>query len=189
MPMDMIAAKPFFYIRHGETDWNRQRRYQGKIDIPLNDTGEQQAKDAVAGLLGKGITHIFSSPLRRARRTADIINSVLDLPLTEIDTLQECNFGEMEGQIRTGENFSEKWRAGLTPNGAETYAGFCERVFSAVNRVLTQDEVPLIVAHGAVFWPLHDFTKIPLIGTLPNAQAIHVHPESNQTGRWCYTQY
>ena len=181
----MIISKPFFYIRHGETDWNAERRYQGSIDIPLNATGEQQATDAVAGLSGQGITQIFSSPLKRARRTADIMNAELNLPLTEIPTLQECNFGVKEGTIRQGDSFSDKWRAGETPDKAETYQAFKARVFDSLNQVLSHDSVPLVVAHGAVFWPLHEFTNIPLVGTLPNARAIYVFPKDDG---WDYTQ-
>ncbi len=185
----MITRKPFFYIRHGQTDWNAQKRYQGRIDIPLNPTGEQQAQDAVAGLTGHGITHIFTSPLKRARRTADIINAALNLPITEIDALQECNFGVMEGTKRTGESFSSKWRDGHTPEDAETYPEFTARVFTALNQVLSHDGLPLIVAHGAVFWPIHEITGILLEGTLPNARAIHVHPSGDAAGRWDFSQY
>ena len=184
----MITKKPFFYIRHGQTDWNAERRYQGRIDIPLNATGEQQAQDAIAGPMDCGITHIFSSPLKRARRTADIINTALALPITEISNLQECNFGVMEGTVRQGDSFSEKWRRGFTPEKAETYDVFTARVFAAVNQVLEHDSVPLIVAHGAVFWPIHEHTKIELTGTLPNARAIHVQPSGDASGCWSITQ-
>jgi len=185
-PSRMICKKPFFYIRHGQTDWNLENRYQGQRDIPLNQTGIAQAHAAIDGLRNRGITHIYSSPLQRARRTADIINAVLKLPVVEVDDLQEVNFGALEGTLRTGDKFSEKWQAGTTPLQAETYVEFSARIFSAVNHVLAQDGTPLIVAHGAVFWPIHETTGIPLVGTLPNAVAIHVYPSSTADSGWVY---
>ncbi len=183
----MLLKKPFYYIRHGQTDWNLEGRYQGSKDIPLNKTGIAQAHDAVDSLKNCGITHIFSSPLRRARATADILNDTLGLPLTEINALQECNFGVLEGTLRSGKSFSDKWRAGYTPDQAETYEAFTQRVFAAFKQILAHDSVPLVVAHGAVFWPIHAQTGIMLEGTLPNATAIRVFPSETSQSGWDYT--
>ncbi len=183
----MLLKKPFYYIRHGQTDWNLERRYQGSKDIPLNKTGIIQAQAAVDSLKNCGITHIFSSPLRRARATADILNAALGLPLTEINGLQECNFGVLEGTLRSGKSFSDKWRAGYTPDKAETYVEFQQRVFAAFDQVLSHDSVPLVVAHGAVFWPIHAQTGITLEGTLANATAIRVFPSTTADSGWDFS--
>ncbi len=183
----MLLKKPFYYIRHGQTDWNLEKRYQGSKDIPLNETGIAQAHAAVDSLKDRGITHVFSSPLRRARVTADILNASLGLPLTEINGLQECNFGVLEGTLRSGKNFSDKWRAGHTPEMAETYVDFTQRVFTALNQILAHDSVPLVVAHGAVFWPIREETGIKLEGTLANASAIRVFPSKASDSGWDYT--
>src|ERR1700722_12377889 len=96
----MLAETPFFYLRHGETDWNRAHRAQGHSDIPLNPTGVAQAQAAVAPLLGCGIATICTSPLARARVTAEIVNRQLACPLIVIDALKECGLGVHEGQSR-----------------------------------------------------------------------------------------
>ena len=63
-----IPPAPFFFLRHGETDWNRERRLQGNIDVPLNATGLAQAEAAAKRLVGAGVATIVASPLARARR-------------------------------------------------------------------------------------------------------------------------
>ncbi|MCK4862240.1 MAG: histidine phosphatase family protein, partial [Rhodobacteraceae bacterium] len=132
----MIIRKPFYYIRHGQTDWNVEGRYQGSKDIPLNETGVTQAHAAKALMSDLPITHIYSSTLQRARVTADIVNEGLNLPLIDMDGLQECNFGVLEGELRGHNSISEGWRNGSTPDKAETYSEFTNRVFAAINEVL-----------------------------------------------------
>ena len=93
----MIPRRRFFYLRHGETDWNAHGRAQGRSDIPLNGTGRAQAREAAARLAGRGVGRIVASPLARARETASIVAEALDLPI-EIDVdLQEVDFGAREG--------------------------------------------------------------------------------------------
>ncbi|MBL4806568.1 MAG: histidine phosphatase family protein [Rhodobacteraceae bacterium] len=184
----MIIKKPFYYIRHGETDWNLAGRFQGEQDVALNETGIRQAQNAIAGLTGQSVTHIYCSPMLRAHRTAEIINEKLNLPLLDIPDLRECKFGVLEGVLRAGHNHIDEWRAGVTPENAESYADFSDRVFAAMNHVLSFDGVPLIVAHGAVFMPIHDYTGLQFEATLPNARAIYVEPSAMADSGWDYTQ-
>lgn len=188
----MIIRKPFYYIRHGQTDWNVTGRFQGRQDIPLNTTGITQAHSAKALLADLPITHIYSSPLSRARVTADIANEALNLPLTEIPDLMECNFGVLEGTLRSasakGANFSQEWRDGITPEKAETYINFTKRVFTAINSILEQDGTPLIVAHGAVFWPVHTHMQLSMEGEMPNAHPVHLSPPDRGQERWTLTE-
>lgn len=172
----MIIQKPFYYLRHGQTDWNLVKRFQGQTDIPLNATGIEQAHDAKAMLKGLEISQIFCSPLSRARMTADIVNEALDLEITEIRDLQECSFGVLEGEIRSMTDFSAMWRNGDTPEKAETYEAFTTRVFAALNHVLEADGTPLIVAHGAVFWPIEAHMGLDELGgnSLPNARPVRL---------------
>src|SRR4051812_28946520 len=106
----MLAERSFYYLRHGETDWNRAHRAQGHNDIPLNETGIAQARAAIAALAGCGIATVCTSPLSRARTTAEIINEALRRPLVVIDQLKECGYGVAEGQGR-GDWFRH-WRGG-----------------------------------------------------------------------------
>ena len=93
----MIPARAFWFLRHGETDWNADGRSQGRTDVPLNPTGVAQAASAAQLLRGRGIASIVSSPLSRARDTAEAAGKVLGLPVTLIDDLQEVSFGGARG--------------------------------------------------------------------------------------------
>lgn len=183
----MIIRKPFYYIRHGQTDWNVERRFQGSMDIPLNETGIAQAHAAKTLMSGLPITHIYSSTLQRARVTADIVNEGLKLPITGMDTLQEVNFGVLEGKLRPHDSISEEWQNGITPERAESYVDFTTRVFAAINEVLKNGGTPLIVAHGAVFWPVHTHMQLSIANTLPNATPVHLSPPVNGNESWTLT--
>lgn len=87
------------FIRHGQTDWNRDDRMQGSSDIPLNETGKQQAREAAELLRGGGWQEIVSSPLMRARETAQIIADELGLELgPAYEELVERTYGDLEGE-------------------------------------------------------------------------------------------
>ena len=86
-----------FLVRHGETEWNRQRRLQGRTDIPLNDTGLAEARRAAKALQDVSFDRIFTSPLQRARKTAEIIRGSREIPITEEPKLIEVSFGVGEG--------------------------------------------------------------------------------------------
>ena len=96
-----IPLVSFFFIRHGQTDWNLKGMIQGWTDIPLNETGHAQARSAISILSGKGISRIVSSPLIRAHKTAKIINAHLNVPLLIIEGLRERSLGALEGTVKT----------------------------------------------------------------------------------------
>ena len=86
-------------IRHGETDWNVLHRFQGLTDIPLNDTGRQQAGFAKNGLGDMEIDAIYTSPLQRAVETAEIIRGDREIPIYPTEGLREMGIGEWEGLL------------------------------------------------------------------------------------------
>lgn len=97
----MTAAPPATRLcvaRHGQTDWNIEEILQGWLDIAINDEGRQQAREFAAACAGSGFVRIYSSPLRRALETAEIIAGELNLepPLTH-EGLKERNFGVVQG--------------------------------------------------------------------------------------------
>lgn len=95
-----IPAKGFWFLRHGQTDWNVARRIQGHTDIPLNATGTAQAQAAAQVLQQVGIQRIISSPLQRAAVTAAIVQEHIGAPLHHDERLKERAFGTFEGAFR-----------------------------------------------------------------------------------------
>ncbi|MCI9016927.1 MAG: histidine phosphatase family protein [Clostridia bacterium] len=95
--------------RHGQTDWNVARKIQGTTDIDLNQTGIKQAELTREKLLNEKIDIIISSPLKRARKTAEIINKGRNIPIIIDNEIKERCFGIFEGKTREEFNFEEIW--------------------------------------------------------------------------------
>lgn len=96
--MEAMTLTTFALVRHGQTDWNAERRLQGATDIPLNDVGRGQARDAVAVLAPYEWDAVVSSPLSRAAETADLIAEGLGLTVARrVPELAERSFGPAEG--------------------------------------------------------------------------------------------
>jgi probable phosphoglycerate mutase len=136
MKLETLQPTPFWFLRHGETDWNIDSRAQGDIDIPLNATGLAQAR-AVA-------------PRLRNRDTAQIVADELGLPVEFDEGLREVKFG-----VREGEPMAEwfaTWVDGeYTPEGAESFVALRARAVAALNRALARPAPVLVVGHGALF--------------------------------------
>jgi broad specificity phosphatase PhoE len=150
-------------VRHGETDWNRDGRWQGHSDTQLNDSGREQAR-RVARELG-AVDAIYSSDLARARETADIIAAQLGGLEVKVDErLRERSFGAWEGRTapEIEADFAEqhaRWRAGdgAGADDAEPFAAFGERVRDFLDDVLARHpgETVLVVAHGGPIRVIH----------------------------------
>ena len=181
---ETLNPVPFWFLRHGETDWNAEGRSQGRTDIALNSVGLAQARRAARTLAGiGGIATIVASPLVRARVTAEIAAEALGLPVAFDEGLQEVNFGEQEG-LPMGDWYDD-WIAGTyTPAGAETFSGLLARAVAAVNRATALPAPVLVVAHGALFRALRlAFGHEPNVRT-PNALPIHCAPPAGGVGMW-----
>lgn len=87
----------FCLVRHGETEWNQLGMLQGRTDTELDDNGIQQAKECAKALSGQQWSAIVTSPLRRAYRTAELIQEQLQIPLLEMEDFIERSFGTAEG--------------------------------------------------------------------------------------------
>lgn len=166
----IIPHVPFYFIRHGETQWNNERRIMGQRDIPLNSTGIAQAHQASQRLRDLGIERLVSSPLQRAKNTADIIGSDLNLTTEINEDLSEICWGEWEGKTIDAGYDLEKWVNGWTPLGAESCTVFQQRVIKAFSIVLNTTEKTLIVAHNGVYRAL-----MKAIGH-PNCEALNCVP-------------
>jgi len=181
-----IDARPFWFLRHGETDWNAGGLSQGRTDVPLNARGLAQAREAAAVLAGRSAqraTAIVSSPLVRARVTAETAASALGLPVSFDPDLQEVSFGEQEG-LPMGDWY-DSWIAGdYTPAGAEPFAELRARVVPAVNRALAQPGPVLVVAHGALFRAVRSAMGLAVNVRTPNGLPMWCEP--SDTG-WTLT--
>lgn len=113
----MSKLKNIYLIRHGETDWNRDKRFQGQTDIPLNQTGREQASSLVSLMNQLKIEAAFSSDLSRAYETAQIALSDSRLTIIKDYRLRETNIGCAEGLTyeeiveQFGEDALTKWRS------------------------------------------------------------------------------
>lgn len=176
----MLPHRPFYFLRHGETDWNRERRLQGHIDIPLNATGEAQALSARAIAASLGLKSIAVSSLMRARRTAEIVNDGLGLAITELPDLREFSCGPYEGS--TDGTWLDDWRADRTVAGPESFPAFRARVLAAMVEALRLDHPVLIVAHGGVFWALQRLLGFTETTHLANAVIVRFEPPVQSSG-------
>ena len=143
-------------LRHGQTPMSVQKRYAGRTDAPLTDTGVRQAAAAAKRLAPAGIDAIVTSPLRRAVRTAEEVAAATGVPVLADDGFRETDFGAWEGL--TFAEVRERWPSEVTrwladpdvaPPGGESFAAVSERVTAALHRVLAERECQtvLIVSH------------------------------------------
>lgn len=148
----------FYFIRHGETDFNREYRLQGNMDTELNEKGRQQAREAAQGMTDLGITCILSSPQKRAKETAEIISEVIGpVPIHLDPDLRERSFGIIEGMsfdeiLRRHPKFMEIITnpEGMVVPDSEPIIQVEARVRKVIERLRTVDEKEkvLVVSHG-----------------------------------------
>ncbi len=149
-------------VRHGITPWNRERRFQGQIDIPLSDEGVQQALRTGRRLAGVPVTAVYSSDLSRARQTAEPIASSRALQLRFEPGLRERHYGGFEGLtrdelVRDHSDAFRRWRErepdfSLPGEGGETLRQFFARVEATLHVLVARHpgETVVAVTHGGV---------------------------------------
>lgn len=179
----MFARSPFYFLRHGETDWNRLHLMQGQTDTPLNPTGIVQAEAVAQFLSTRRITAVCTSPLRRARHTAELIATRINAPLLVIKDLGECHFGPYEGH--PSGPWREAWFQGGTIPGAETFAGFLERSVRGINAALAYRGRVLVVAHGGTFWAVRRYALDGAQMKAGNCELMALSPPRTKTSeKW-----
>lgn len=174
--MMKLPEVPFWFIRHGQTDYNLAGLAQGVLDVDLNQTGRGQAEQAGPFLQDKGITEIISSPMRRTRETTDILNQLLQLPVSYEPELREASFGDQEG-LPIHSWFSE-WLAGsYMPQKGESFAMLMARVETALHGILLTRKAPvLIVAHGGVLRAIRSIMGLQRDVRAGNAVPLYCAP-------------
>jgi probable phosphoglycerate mutase len=151
-----------YIVRHGETDWNAERRYQGQVDVPLNARGRLQAQrngEALAALMPAiAAADFVASPLGRARETMEILRTALGLDQRSYvleDRLKELSYGHWEGKLEAElprldpRGLEERARNPYTwrPTSGESYADLMVRVLDWLKSV---ERDTLVAAHGGV---------------------------------------
>ncbi|NQY57270.1 MAG: histidine phosphatase family protein [Ilumatobacteraceae bacterium] len=184
------AASRVLLARHGETEWNRIGRRHGQLDSPLTERGRQHAQ-AIARLCGElDADAVFSSPLGRARATAEIVAGSLSLPVVVVDDLAEIDHGVFAGL--TNEEIEEHHPGTLArranskytwsfPDG-ESYADADQRAASALGTIATSDATsPVVVAHEMIgrllLRSLLRLDTAEALGrSLPHGSVVEAHP-------------
>lgn len=156
------------------------------MDIPLNATGLAQAREAAGALHGRGLVRVVSSPLGRARVTAEIAAAAIGLAVELDEGLREAAFGVQEGQ-ETGPWFAAWVAGGPTPAGGESFADLRRRAVAAVNRALAGPRPVLVVAHGALFRALRAAMGLPIDVRMPNASPVLCAPATDGDTPWSIT--
>lgn len=189
--------------RHGESDWNRAKRWQGHADRPLTDAGRAQSRELAERLAETELDAVYSSDLQRARETAEIVAETRDLKVAVLPDLREVDVGSWSGLTRAEaeEKFPEAYRrwvaGGEGWDDGETYEQLGRRVLRAVQTIAAEhpgDRV-LVVAHGgsiravhaaALGVDVHTYRRIRRVE--PNATLSAVCVEDGQLTELCRTE-
>jgi broad specificity phosphatase PhoE len=150
------VATTIVMVRHGETDWNRERRFQGHVDIPLNEAGRAQVRALAGKLAAEAFSAAYTSPLRRAAESAEILGTTLGLEVRPCDALREIHVGSWSGLTvpEVEQRFPDGHRRWLSSRAGwedgETYAELGLRVVAGLREIA--DAHPgsrvLTVTHG-----------------------------------------
>jgi probable phosphoglycerate mutase len=175
----MTFANPFYFLRHGETHWNREGRTQGQLDSKLNELGRAQAADAAHALDGQPIKRIVASPLSRAYDTASAVAAVLGLDIATDPGLMECHLGDHQGDPH-GPWLQDYFRGNYVPPNGEHFDEFCARTWAAMQRAVALGPNTLIVAHGGLWISARRHVSVaPDLPRMPNALPLYIVPKGN----------
>ena len=162
--MGLVLKTTIYMIRHGECAGNKENRIRGRMDFPLNENGIIQAKALAAALKDKGITKVYTGPLKRASKTAEILCDVLDVPLEVSEGFNNISIGVWENRIKAELMAEEpdRWNTWLNRpeelviEGGETIDMVRLRATEALKRIVSEHagETLAIVGHRGTLKPL-----------------------------------
>lgn len=175
-------------IRHGETDWNKERRVQGLSDIDLSETGLHHARELALSLRDRSFRAIYSSPLIRAHKTAQIINQYHNAPLYLEAGLMEMDQGDFEGLsyqelMACEKEFLRKWisdPASVKMPHGESFTELQQRAWKVIEGVIAKSDDALIVSHNFTIASI--LCKIKNI-SLKEFRSVHVDTASQTVVR------
>ena len=188
-----LPAKPFYMIRHGETEHNKARILAGGIiDSKLTQAGRDKPKKLAPHLskLEKSLSKIFHSSMTRARDTATYLNDILGVDMEEVHDLREQEFGEWEGKPSSELTFSKD----MEPPGGENVPQFKQRAQDALTYCLDntpEGDIPLVVCHGGFFFAMGVMYDIyEAMSVVENSQLYLFEPdEEHPYFPWKVTQF
>ena len=175
----------FYIVRHGQTDYNKEHKLQGRLDIPLNETGMEQAKTIAESLKDVHFDVIYYSPLTRAKQTADeLIKTHSEAKVIEANEIIERDFGEYEGEPSNVEPpYHGLWDYSLEPGAlrsGESMEDIKKRVYPFLDKIVAEqkDQTVCLVCHGGTGLIIREyFEGVPSSGNLldffpiPNGEA------------------
>lgn len=191
-----IPHVPFYFVRHGQTDYNKDNKIMGQIDIPLNEVGLEQAQTVAKSIARLEISHIISSPLKRALQTSEIIASTINKPFIVIDELMQNHLGIWEGRSKeeflneTGiENLFEHWKMGGDIEGAESWINFVSRISvglsSALTKTMHHENPILIVGHKPTYWAISQILNAKIVEIeAKNCGVYFFTPPASDSNQW-----
>lgn len=176
-----------YLARHGQTAYNLERRFQGQMQVPLDQTGVAQAHDLAQRASAIDFAALWSSPLLRARETAEIVAARIGLPIREDARLMETDAGDWtdrsfaEIQAQTPALFDgfAKGDPGFAFPGGESFAAQGERVGAAIAEIERDDLPALVVCHGVVIRIAlfqRAGQRVALAERVPNAALVPLDP-------------
>lgn len=163
----------FYFIRHGETNFNKERRYTGTFNIPINEEGIRQTVNSLELLSKLNIYAIYSSPLKRALQTAIIISTQLNLPIIIITEFKERFFGTFQTKKKL--NYNKKYF-----NNAQTLYQHRRKTIIGFNKIRIKQNI-LIVGHSGTYKALNKYLLNTNISTsIKNASPICFYKDNNK---------
>ncbi|WP_199729754.1 histidine phosphatase family protein [Tessaracoccus sp. OH4464_COT-324] len=186
-------------LRHGETDWNRQRRIQGQADVELSDLGRRQARQVAERWKGAPFEAIYSSPLKRAAETASIVRADRGIDISFDDRLKEINCGSWAGLTfaevaERDPQQAKRYAAGLDFRRSatgETSAEVAARSAAALTEIARQHSGDvLVVTHGYLMQlAISQLIGIPGFGSSLKTPGNVQHALLRFNGRWLLEGY
>lgn len=161
----MITKKEFYFIRHGQTDYNLLGNKVDHPDVPLNAFGRVQAQKIEPLITSLDINTICFSPFKRAKETKDIITSKLSAKEWEIPHLGECSLNVWQEMTNLGSK--------ALSCTSKTVQEFMQQVIIGVNQALDKEGTILIVAHGGIHWALCCLMNVDEEWMIDNCVPVH----------------
>jgi len=175
----VFGTTPFYFLRHGETHESRQGIVQGQNETELNSNGRKLIEGAAESLLNASLGSIYSSPLKRAWRTAAIISVLTRVPVHTLRGVMERHWGEYQGRPIACRPSAPD------PETAEPEEDFKKRILKAMDSI--EGPLPvLVVAHSGVFRAICDLLGIPIDSrtSVNTGQVLRMEPPAGQRETW-----